>query len=513
MVEEDSSVLRSIYAHAAQNMDIVGHRTQPSLALESDTSSKRRARQSHIPTHARSSSDTSFSGMSSFGAVRTKFEFGPQRPAYFEPTFEPSMSHARHESMFSIASMSSYGEVINNGSHDPFNYGQDASLDRDGLASINEAMSTFDENRRRKRFSTDSDASSFYFRASSQPHVTQHRAEHGRNQSVVSTNSVNPPPISLYNRSFGHKRNDSTGSANSIANAYGMHGAGGGRAAWVRHKQDVSIDSVMSDFSAMRLGRPGVGDKMFESAADHGPLAAISASPPESVAGDLVQKSSYDSILDEDRRSTVDSIFDNTGQRSSISSDSVFGYDASEAVHRNLFPPAHIRPLSVISIGNSGTPHEDDTMISMLGGGHVRRQSIGSSFEASPCVRFEKREKRKHSDFAHHPYGYIESPNKARLVHRKSVASSTSSKSKFGESRMSLAQQGLLHRNSLEDSCLSAEGEEGFTMHSSESCFPPKIPLFISDPCLTDSPVTCFHSTSTICTISLTPTSHDFAAA
>lgn len=469
MVEEDSSLLRSIYAHAAQNMNVVGHRAQPSISLESDTSSKRHARQSHVPTHARSSSDTSFSGMSSFGAVRTKFEFGPQRPVYFDPTFHLSRSHLRQESMISVASISSYGEVINSGSNDPFKYAQD-SVDN-GLPSIQEAMASFNEGQRRQRFSTDSDVSSFYFRAPSQPHVTQQRKDHGRNQSVVSTTSMNGPPISLYNRSFGHKRSDSTGSASSIAHAYGVHGASGGRAAWVRHKQDPSIDSVMSDFSAMRLGRPGIGDKMFESAADHGPLTSISASPPESTAGDLAQKSSYDSILDDDRRSTIDSIFDNTGQRSSVSSDSVFGYDVNEVVRGNLFPPTHFRPLSVISLGNPGTPREDDTMISMLGGGHVRRKSISSSFEASPCFRVEKREKRKHSDFEHpmDHYTYGESPNKARLIHRESVASTTSSKSKFGENRMSLAQQGLLHRESLEDSCLSAEGEEDFTMQSSKS--------------------------------------------
>ncbi|KAF8580290.1 hypothetical protein K439DRAFT_1637168 [Ramaria rubella] len=471
MVEEDSFVLRSIYAHAVPDMHQKGHCAKPSQSLESDTSSKRRARKSHVPAHARCSSDTSFSGMSSFGAVRTKFEFSTERPDFFTQSLQHSVTHARRESMFSIASISSYGEVINNGSKDPFNYGQDVSANKDGLASINETMATFDENRHRKRFSTDSDVSSFYFRAP-HPHVTQHK-EHGRNQSVVSTNSVTAPPISLYNRSFGHKRSDSAGSANSIANAYGIHGASGGRAAWVRHRQDRSIDSVMSDFSAARLGRPGVGDKMFESAAaDHGPLTSISASPPESLAGDLAPKSSYDSILDDDRRSTVDSIFDNTGQRSSMSSDSVFGYDNSEPVRGNLFPPAHFRPLSIISIGNHGSPHDDDTMISMLGGGHVRRRSIGSSFEASPCVRVEKREKRKRGSPNHQvdPYGYGDgSPNKARLVHRESIASSTSSKHKFGETRMTLAQQGLLHRNSLEDSCLSAEGEEDLSIHSIRS--------------------------------------------
>ena len=40
-------------------------------------------------------------------------------------------------------------------------------------------------------------------------------------------------------------------------------------AAWTRHRKEVSIDSVMSDFSGIHLGRPGLGDKMFNNAADH----------------------------------------------------------------------------------------------------------------------------------------------------------------------------------------------------------------------------------------------------
>jgi serine/arginine repetitive matrix protein 2 len=51
------------------------------------------------------------------------------------------------------------------------------------------------------------------------------------------------------------------------------------REAWC-HQKDASLDSVMSDFSAMYLGRPGIGDKMFDHAVDLGPLTSISASPP-----------------------------------------------------------------------------------------------------------------------------------------------------------------------------------------------------------------------------------------
>jgi hypothetical protein len=79
-----------------------------------------------------------------------------------------------------------------------------------------------------------------------------------------------------------------------------------------KHRQDSSIDSVMSDYSVARLGRPGVGDKMFDTAVDHGqPLRAIS-SPPESRS-EMRDRSSYgcDSIVDEERReSTEDSLFE-----------------------------------------------------------------------------------------------------------------------------------------------------------------------------------------------------------
>ena len=101
-----------------------------------------------------------------------------------------------------------------------------------------------------------------------------------RHQSSVSIAS----PISLYNHSFGvHRRSDSNTSVSPVAHSYALYGANGGRAAWARHRQDASVDSVQSDFSVMCLGRLGIGDKMFDTAADQGkPLTSISALPPES---------------------------------------------------------------------------------------------------------------------------------------------------------------------------------------------------------------------------------------
>jgi serine/arginine repetitive matrix protein 2 len=94
----------------------------------------------------------------------------------------------------------------------------------------------------------------------------------------------------------------------------------------------------------------------------------------------------------------------------------------------------------------------------MLGGGHVRRRSVVSSVEASPCIRFEK--KAKPSIFhplPEHDGEYRESSKKPQIIPKPSIASTSSYK--FGGERMIKAQRGLLARESLEESCLVADGE------------------------------------------------------
>ncbi|KAJ7126033.1 hypothetical protein C8R44DRAFT_733950 [Mycena epipterygia] len=465
LMEEDDSVLKSIFANAA-DIEI------PRQRVNSDVSARRFALENsrnsmmsmHSRTRSRPTSGISFTGLDSFEEVRRGFEFHNNRPAFYPPPVANNrrVPHARQDSLFSIASVSSYGHVTNPGINDPFEYGlpmpslreRPSSEDLSVSMSINvdDTFSFLGRDPRRKR--VESDASSFYFKAPTQLSARGHR----RRESNMSVSSQGPP-ISFYNynRSFGNHRlseNDTSTSGSSLAHTYAAYGANGGRAAWAKHRQDSSMDSVMSDVSVARLGRPGVGDKMFDTAMDHGmPLRAISASPPESRSG-LRNRSSYDSIMDEERRSSMeDSLFEKTGHRSSMSSDSVFGYDDHNAPNGHLLPPNQFRPLSMLSVHNSihSPMREDDTMISMLGGGHVRRRSIGSLFEASPCVRVEKR---KHTTFQEDEHG----PNKARIVTKASIASTSSSK--FGGERMIKATQGLLMRQSLEESCLIAAGED-----------------------------------------------------
>ncbi|KAH7906866.1 hypothetical protein BJ138DRAFT_568044 [Hygrophoropsis aurantiaca] len=490
---DESALLNSIFAQA---LEIPSPATR--VRLDSDSSSKRKARNlarnSVANSHYRHSSQLSFAGFDSFAEVRRGFEFNDSRPGFYPPSGVTSLSqHGRHESVFSIASVSSYGHVINSGSADPFDYAAAAHLhslrERPSSDEYSFDMSTTVDDtfsfihRQPRRTRVDSDASSFYFRGSVHSQIHPYNRSHRRHESSASVASLGPP-ISLYNRSYGHhRRGDSSTSMSSVAQSY----ANGGRAAWARHRPDFSVDSVLSDFSGVHLGRPGLGDKMLESALDRGmPLTAISASPPESLAGSIrsdryANRTSYDSIMDNDSvpyKYTMkeDSLFDKTGHRTSVSSsDSAFFGNDSSDVRGNLGPPRQYRPLSSLSIASVHSPHkEDDTMISMLGGGHVRRRSVGSMIGASPCVRVEKR---KHNDAEQRFHlkseldDAYDSPNKARVIEAKPSIASTTRSFMFGDERMIRAKHGLLERQSLENTALIAEGEDASTSFHMQPVF------------------------------------------
>ena len=101
---------------------------------------------------------------------------------------------------------------------------------------------------------------------------------------------------------------------------------------------------------------------------------------------------------------------------------------------------------------------------------------MGSLMQQSPCARVEKKGgKRKRPAMPRtailpkpepvEPVEEVEpaeeeevSPAKSIIVAKPSIASVTSTK--FGGERMIQARKGLLERQSLEDSCLIANGEE-----------------------------------------------------
>lgn len=94
----------------------------------------------------------------------------------------------------------------------------------------------------------------------------------------------------------------------------------------------------------------------------------------------------------------------------------------------------------------------------MLGGGHVRRRSVASVIEASPCVRVEKRKQSALEAFAARKAALHNSSNEARVDVKPSIDSTAPHK--FGGEHMIRAQRGVYERRSLEDSCLTAEGED-----------------------------------------------------
>ena len=370
-MDEDDSVLKSIFAQ------ITGPKSHSRVNSETSIHPIAGEKRSFFKAMSRPSSGISFAGFESFDEVRRGFEFSDERPAFYPPPAATRrVPHKRDESTFSIMSVSSYGHVINPGSVDPFDYGLPSLQERpssEDMSSIYMSMDiddtfAFMENRPRQR--VESDASSFYFKApSSQQHRHSFIRGHRHRDSNMSVSSQGPPN-SRYNRTFGsHRRNDSSASSSSVAQSYARHGNNSSTAAWGRHRRDASVDSIMSSFSGIHLGRPGLGDKMFNNAADLGPLTSISSSPPESARNHrLGNRSSFDSIVDDEQRSSLGegSLFEKTHYRSSMSSDSVFGDDYSQPLQGGLLPPNHFRPLSVASISSIHSPLKDnDTMISV----------------------------------------------------------------------------------------------------------------------------------------------------
>ncbi|KZV76755.1 hypothetical protein PENSPDRAFT_342582 [Peniophora sp. CONT] len=544
---EDDSVLKSILAKAgtADDMDIppvpplpISEVPRRRALSDASMDSRRLSMQEESfsyrdsfsgSMHSRRSSQASFSGFDSFDEVRRGFEFANLSSFYPPPDANPR-GHATRESVFSIASVSSYGVVLNPGVADPFEYGRYDLPSRPSSDGLSLSMSmtvddTFDfmhrDSRRRQR--VDSDASSFYFRPpppvpAARPrsmHVTG-RA-HRRNESNMSVGSM-APPVSLYNRSFGaharHGRNDSVSSIGSSAHQFAF---GSQRMSWgprPGHRAEHSMDSMMSDFSAMRVARPGLsGDKMLESAQGM-PLTAISASPPESLrsarfsdpyeetgrfaiddatgrytyaSGQERSSAEYDSIMDTrawtfantGSSAVEDSIFDRTGanNRTSVSSESLFGGNElrPHQARGQFTAMPRYRPVSIYSINeDSESARENDTMVTMLDGGHVRRSSVDSVVGGSPLARAGG--KRKHAAIrspmdnvagSDGEIEHMEMPNKARLVEARLMEKPSATESLrsvssniFGTERMGRAHHGHYHRQSLEENCLEASGED-----------------------------------------------------
>jgi hypothetical protein len=132
VIAGDESIFKSIFAKAVEIPLPLPLPLPSRVRLNSYSNSKRTAhttaRTSYVPSHYRRSPELSLADFDSFMEVRRGFEFHDNRPNFYPPPETTSRGkYIRRESMFSIASILSYGQVINNGSIDPFDYGAIAS--------------------------------------------------------------------------------------------------------------------------------------------------------------------------------------------------------------------------------------------------------------------------------------------------------------------------------------------------------------------------------------------------
>jgi len=260
ITKEDSSVLNSIFSKAVH--------MPPRVRADSEK------------CQASEKSSLASTAFEPFEGKGFRFPNRPPGPHHL-PRVVPRRDHNRHEPSLSTATASSYGAVIDPGSTDPFDYGlpslqESCAADDTSVSSVDDTFAFLKQDPIRRR--VDSDASSFYFRA---PLPLGFNSGRRRHDSMISVSSQGGPPVSLYNGA-GHLRSDSGTSVGSVARSYAMYGANGGRVAWwQKHGRELSGDSGLSEFSAGRLGRPELGEKMFdvEDKGRDGVLEAISVSP------------------------------------------------------------------------------------------------------------------------------------------------------------------------------------------------------------------------------------------
>lgn len=255
------------------------HSRPGSFSLASDSSSHFHAPQGESSQHSHTHSESEISqSMSSLGnvlhsVVSDPFGFNQSQLNLSQFSWAQSAETSRetqHESMASIPSDSSYGQVIQGGQEDPFDY-ETLMRELDEASqmieeSTNGLERSVSRRRQRNRRSMDSDRSSFY-------------SHNGRRDSALSFMSA-APPVSLHNRQygrqFGHTQTLPVESASSLGHSHGSQGANGGRT----RSRPVSVSSVLSDASDYHGARPGLGDKMFQTAG--APLMSIMASPSNS---------------------------------------------------------------------------------------------------------------------------------------------------------------------------------------------------------------------------------------
>jgi len=218
--------------------------------------------------HGHSPDETSFHGLSAYGDIRNKFEFGMVGKSLPRPSAIWNW-HMTNISTTSLADQS----VVHNMMDGP------AQMVRaDDLTEPVDDTFAFQRRKHVRNPSVESKSNRASFHV--KPFAAS-RSEYRRNSLTWSDVDFSGLPTSSVARP-GHKRFDATSSPGSVSlvhSEYSVNGSPG----LVCPPQERRRDSIGSEFSLPCFDRPEVSDRMFESA--NFPLAVIAASPQQSVTG------------------------------------------------------------------------------------------------------------------------------------------------------------------------------------------------------------------------------------
>lgn len=298
-----------------------------------------------------------------------------------------SHSHRRGESVLSIMTMSSIGEVIETGiAGDYTNY-----FDKEFANAIPVAptgpLPPLPQVASNMAFSFTSthakkDSVGSVCSALNVPRPSGRQGHHRRNSSIQSidsmgdieayTNTFNVgPPVSMHNarRSSYISKHRKSGSFDSSR----------GRSDWAAHRRNSSVDSVASNVSASRLVRPGLGERMFH--LDGGvQLTAITGSPPDPSPSRLRPRPSHESILSRHAQSPESLMARSLHSPESLlapeaeargrdhrlsakSTDESFFGCATKAQQGKRDFAMRFRPVSDVSLASSESEAQDDTFV------------------------------------------------------------------------------------------------------------------------------------------------------
>jgi hypothetical protein len=298
------------------------------------------------------------------------------------PTRRGHRTHRQDEAGVSIATMSSIGEVIETGIAGDYTNYFEAEFARDNAKKVH------DDRTQNSPFDFSSSVQGHSRQSSSiSTNARGHRRGHARNTSIASLASndgLEIPTLAGPPRSMHNRKRSSYISRHRSGISFDSNN---GRSDWAAsHRRMPSDESVMSNMSASRISRPGLGARMFE--LDGGvQLTSITASPADGHdqdeqdkedeenydEGHNTSKTTYYSTFEgqDSFHTALDTSFDSEVESSAKESDWSDKRASTDSASSSIFDPGPaknkgiflLRPLSAITTDSSS--NEEDTFVNV----------------------------------------------------------------------------------------------------------------------------------------------------